>query len=45
MPISCPIEIVSLSAEEFEELDYRVMGYAFQKHFHHFHSPDNYSSD
>ncbi len=29
MPISCPIGLRSLSAEEFEEVDYRVMGHAF----------------
>src|ERR1043165_8014543 len=29
MPISFPITPASLSAEEFEELDYRVMGHAY----------------
>src|SRR5277367_247964 len=29
MPIHCPITIAALSAEEFEALDYRVMGHAY----------------
>jgi GxxExxY protein len=29
MPIHCPVKIASLSAEEFEQLDYRVMGHAY----------------
>ena len=29
MPIHCPIQIRALSAEEFEERDYRVMGHAY----------------
>jgi GxxExxY protein len=29
MPIHCPVTITSLSAEEFEQLDYRVMGHAY----------------
>jgi GxxExxY protein len=29
MPIHCPIKIASLSADEFEQLDYRVMGHAY----------------
>jgi GxxExxY protein len=29
MPIYCPITIATVSAEEFEELDYRVMGHAY----------------
>lgn len=29
MPIVCPIQIRPLSAEEFQEVDYRVMGHAF----------------
>ena len=29
MPIHCPASIASLSAEEFEKLDYRVMGNAY----------------
>ena len=29
MPISCPITVRHLSPEEFDELDYRVMGHAF----------------
>ena len=29
MPIHCPINIKPLSAEEFEKLDYRVMGHAY----------------
>ncbi len=30
MPIHCGLDIRALSAEEFQELDYRVMGHAFQ---------------
>lgn len=29
MPIHCPVTIASLSANEFEKLDYRVMGHAY----------------
>ena len=29
MPIHCPVTIASLSADEFEKLDYRVMGHAY----------------
>ena len=29
MPIHCPVSIASLTADEFEELDYRVMGHAY----------------
>lgn len=29
MPIHCPVKIESLSADEFEQLDYRVMGHAY----------------
>jgi len=29
MPIHCPVTIVSLSADEFEKLDYPVMGHAY----------------
>ena len=29
MPIHCPVKIASLSADEFEQLDYRVMGHAY----------------
>ena len=29
MPIHCPVSIASLSADEFEKLDYRVMGHAY----------------
>ena len=29
MPIHCPVSIASLSAGEFEKLDYRVMGHAY----------------
>jgi hypothetical protein len=29
MPIHCPIRIACLDAEEFEALDYRVMGHAY----------------
>jgi len=29
MPISCPLDIRPLTAEEFGELDYRIMGHAF----------------
>ena len=29
MPILCPVTIRNLSAEEFEQLDYRVMGHAY----------------
>lgn len=29
MPISCPLDVRCLSAEEFEQLDYRVMGHAY----------------
>ena len=29
MPIHCPVKITSLSADEFEKLDYRVMGHAY----------------
>lgn len=29
MPIDCPINIKSLTADEFEKLDYRVMGHAY----------------
>jgi len=29
MPIHCPVNIVSLSAGEFEQLDYQVMGHAY----------------
>lgn len=29
MPVHCAIEIENLSAEEFEKLDYRVMGHAY----------------
>jgi len=29
MPISCPLDVRPLTAEEFQELDYRVMGHAF----------------
>ena len=29
MPIHCPVTIVNLSADEFEKLDYRVMGHAY----------------
>jgi GxxExxY protein len=29
MPIHCPVTIKSLSADEFEELDYHVMGHAY----------------
>lgn len=29
MPINCPVKIASLSADEFEQLDYRVMGHAY----------------
>jgi len=29
MPIHCPAKITSLSADEFEQLDYRVMGHAY----------------
>jgi GxxExxY protein len=29
MPIHCPVTIQSLSADEFETLDYRVMGHAY----------------
>lgn len=29
MPIHCPVKIVSVSADEFEKLDYRVMGHAY----------------
>lgn len=29
MPIHCPVTLASLSAEEFEKLDYRVMGHAY----------------
>ena len=30
MPIHCPIKIASLSADEFEQIDYRVMGHAYK---------------
>src|SRR5271156_4915993 len=29
MPIHCPISMARLSADEFEKLDYRVMGHAY----------------
>jgi GxxExxY protein len=29
MPINCPITIARLSADEFEQIDYRVMGHAY----------------
>ncbi len=29
MPISCPLAVNSLTAEQFDELDYHVMGHAF----------------
>ena len=29
MPIHCPVTLASLSADEFEQLDYRVMGHAY----------------
>ncbi len=29
MPIHCPVTMTSLTADEFEELDYRVMGHAY----------------
>ena len=29
MPITCPVDVRCLTAEEFEELDYKVMGHAF----------------
>lgn len=29
MPIHCPVNVGSLSADEFEKLDYRVMGHAY----------------
>jgi GxxExxY protein len=29
MPIHCPVKIAALSADEFEKLDYRVMGHAY----------------
>jgi hypothetical protein len=29
MPIHCPINVPALSADEFEKLDYRVMGHAY----------------
>jgi GxxExxY protein len=29
MPIHCPVKIASLSADEFEQLDYRLMGHAY----------------
>ena len=29
MPIHCPITIAALNADEFEKLDYRVMGNAY----------------
>jgi GxxExxY protein len=32
MPVTCDLEIESLSTEEFSELDYLVMGHAFQSH-------------
>jgi hypothetical protein len=29
MPISCPLDMQPLTADEFQELDYPVMGHAF----------------
>jgi len=29
MPISCPLVVQALTAEEFQKLDYRIMGHAF----------------
>ncbi len=29
MPISCPLIVRSLTAEEFQTIDYRIMGHAF----------------
>ena len=29
MPIHCPVSVASLRADEFEKLDYRVMGHAY----------------
>lgn len=29
MPLSCPLDVRPLTAEEFQEVDYRVMGHAF----------------
>lgn len=29
MPINCPLEIRALTAEQFQEVDYRVMGHAY----------------
>lgn len=29
MPVHCPVKITSLSADEFEQLDYRVMGHVY----------------
>ncbi len=29
MPISCPLEVQALTAEQFQELDYRVMGHSY----------------